>query len=195
MRPVEHTLSIPFQLRDRSGSVSVSMRSNDSFGEAGHHLLDASLSPDAVAHFPIITAVLEYVGYGPRAWCGWLQVLHIDRAGEPTEHIVDAINVTGSDAPLYCFGYLPTFADAPASPGHRDMDWRADTFLVAMPGVIGASALQRLCGFRWGYDLRDGKPQRLRGPIVTGTGEWNDCRPIVSAAYPDWTLSPDAGSN
>lgn len=110
------------------------MRPNDAPDEAGHELLDATLGPAAVVDFPIVTAALGYSGYGPRAWCGWLQVLHIERTDEPTEHIVDAINVTGSDSPLYCFGYLPTFADAPASPGHADMDWRADTFLVTIPG-------------------------------------------------------------
>jgi hypothetical protein len=191
MQPGEHILDIAFQLRERSGSVSVSMRPNDAPGEAGHDLLDATLDPAVVAGFPIITAVLDYIGYGPRAWCGWLQVLHVERAGKPTEHIVDAINVMGSDSPLYCFGYLPTFADAPASPGHSDMDWRADTFLVAIPGIIGASALQRVCGFRWGYDLRNGKPQRLRSPTVTGTAEWDYCRPTLTAAHPGWTLSPD----
>lgn len=185
MQSAAHRISIPFRLRHRSGSVAVSMRPNDGSGESGHDLLDPSLDPAAVAGFPVITASIDYAGYGPRAWCGWLQVLHIERAGEPVEHLIDAINVAESGSPLYGFGYLPPFADAPVSLDRRDMRWRADTFLVAIPGVIGSRAVESVCGFSWGYEMRGGMP-RLMPLAVTRSADWMRCQQILSNAYPAW---------
>lgn len=48
--------------------------------------------------------------------------------------------------PLYVEGYRPTFADAPANPDHRDLDWPADPFLVD----IGPDRLSPIVGFSWG---------------------------------------------
>ena len=183
-----YELAIPFQLRERDGVVSVSIRSNDSPVESGHHLLVPSLTPTAVFGFPIMTATIDSQCIGPRAWCGWIQVLHLERKGHPTEHLVDAINLNREDSPLYCFGYLPTLADAPASPGHPDMDWHADSFLVARPGIVGARAIGPVCSFSWGYDLRDGRPSAIHEPAVTGPEAWERCRPTLDDAYRGWTF-------
>ncbi len=86
---------------------------------------------------------------------GWVQV--ITRSFD-NDVSVDALPFLADAGPLYAYGYLPTFFDAPANPDHPDGEWRADTFLVIAPDVMRTRVA------RTGRRLRLGVPHRRRPP-------------------------------
>jgi hypothetical protein len=89
--------------------------------------------------------------------------------------------------PLYTYGHLPTFFDAPANPDHPDGTWRADTFLVIAPDVIRTQHLSPIAAFTWGYRLVAGYPDVLDPARIDADG-WSGHRAALAAAYPTWTF-------
>lgn len=90
------------------------------------------------------------------------------------------------DVPLFQFGYLPTFFDAPANPDHPDMRWLAEAFLVRLPDRHTATAV---AGFSWGYDLKGAVPAPLPAASVAAD-HWDAHLDVLRAEYPAWTFHP-----
>ncbi len=179
-------LTVPFQTGGRdghTGRVEVVIRPNDDPVRSGHTSVIPEVEPAALQGFPVVTAHVLLDVVGPAGVFGWVQLVtqRLDRG-----RIHRAIDAVEWMAPMCAFGYLPTFMDAPATPGDVDTVWSADTFLVCLPDVSRTRHLQPLCGFQWGYRTVDGRPA---GPLPLRTADaagWRDFRVVLEREYPDW---------
>jgi hypothetical protein len=189
------TLDLPFELRGRRGTVTASIRPNDDPEDLGHPLIATGYRREAFVGFPVLTATVAYDGDGPRAWMGWVQVVHRHDTDGTTTGDVDTLPVFGAGSPMCVFGHRPTFSDAPANPDHPNGDWLADAFLVAIPDVGRSPVLFPVAGFRWGYRLHRGVPVALLGPDALPDSTWVHHRILLATQFPGWTFldrEPDA---
>jgi len=179
-------LQLTFRLRDRPGVIAVRVEPNTHPDASGHELIASNYDRAAFAGFPLATATITYDGYGPRAWLGWLQVVERHDVDGMVSRAVDSARVPDDASPFYVFGYCPTFADAPANPDHPDGEWRAHTFLAYIPDVVHSRVLRPVTGFRWGYQLKGGRPRTLHAPLPIGALEWSASRALLETEFPGW---------
>jgi hypothetical protein len=172
-------MRIPFSVRGFRGAIAVTVEANDP-ARTGHDLVVPDLDVEAFRGFPVCTASLTYDGAGIHAIFGWIQV--ITTADGVSVDLLP--NLDGTD-PFSAYGYLPTFFDAPANPGHPDGVWRADTFLVVVPDVIRSRVVVPVAGFTWGYELVGSRP--VVSPVGELTvGEWAGHRDVLTQQHPGW---------
>ena len=174
-------LSVPFEVRGHRGLINIRVLANDDPWASGHQLVVPDLDAEAFRGFPICTAALRYHGQGLNAVMGWVQVIRRSFDGEA---LVDTLPLLADGGPLYAYGYLPTFFDAPANPGDPDGVWHADTFLVIVPDVIHTRVLEPVAAFTWGYRLVGGYADPL--DPARRSADWSDHRAVLTTAYPDW---------
>ena len=99
------------------------MLANDAPWASGHRLVVPDLDAEAFRGFPICTATLRYHGQGINAIMGWVQlVTTTDAATRSTTVEVDVLPFLADAGPLYAYGHLPTFFDAPANPDRPDQE-------------------------------------------------------------------------
>lgn len=182
-------LAVPFTLRGGAGHVDITLATNDDPVALGHALVAPNFDPETFKGFPVVLASIEYGRGGLLALMGWLQVIrHFDAVGAETAFAIDRFPLGPEDSPLYTYGYLPAFFDAPANPDHPDSTWQADTWLVAIPDVIRTRSLVVLAGFRWGYVLRAARPTLL--PLTElARSDWQFVLPRLRAEHPRWRFS------
>ncbi len=185
-------LECRFGLRAKTGRVLVTLSTNDDPVALGHPLVAPRFDARAFRGFPIVRASVEYEGIGLSAVMGWLQVIrHIDPNGTETDLAVDRFPLGPDDSPLYTYGYLPTFFDAPANPDHPDGEWRAETWLVVVPDVVRTRRIAAVVGFDWGYRLKSGHPVLL--PLTAlPRSDWSGLLPRLRAEHPRWEFLEDA---
>ena len=129
------------------------------------------------------TATLRYHGPGLKAIMGWVQVITRAFDGDISVDVLPYF----ADTPLYAYGHLPTFFDAPANPDHPDGIWRADTFLVVAPDVIRHPAPPPHRRLHLGLPPRVRPPDPL-DPTPLAPTSWSGHRAALEAAYPTWTF-------
>lgn len=78
-------------------------------------------------------------------------------------------------------------------PDHPDGLWVAETFLSTAPDIARTKRVMPVVGFRWGYELTDGRPTSLR-PAAIGADRWNAVRKVLAAQYADWRFLDWAAS-
>ncbi|MET7281701.1 hypothetical protein ABZS29_25930 [Kribbella sp. NPDC005582] len=176
-------LSLPFETRGHRGLISVRVIPNDDPWASGHQLVVPDLNAEAFRGFPICTAGLRYHGQGIEAIMGWIQV--VSNGGTSTVDLVP--NLSGVD-PFSSYGYLPTFFNAPANPGHPDGQWRADTFLAVVPDVVRSRVVEPVAAFSWGYELYSGRPELLDVTPLAAR-DWAGHRSLLEAGHPTWTFT------
>ena len=143
---VTERLMLPFELRGHEGRVLVELSPNSDPVGLGHPLVAKDFDAHRFTGFPVLHASIDYAGSGLLAAMGWLQIIrHFDARGE-TGFAVDRFPLGPEDSPLYAYGYLPTFFDAPANPDHPDGIWQADTWLVAIPDLVRSRRLGAVTG-------------------------------------------------
>lgn len=176
-------LTVPFETRGRHGRVEVVIRPNSDPVKSGHAFISPELEPVALQDFPVVTATVQLDAVGPAGVFGWVQLVtqRLDR-GE----IHRAIDAVEWMAPMCAFGYLPTFMDAPATPGDVDTTWSADTFLVQLPDVSRTQRLQPVCGFRWGYRTVSGRAAGFLPLHTADAAGWRDLRVVLEREYAGW---------
>ena len=180
-------LSVPFEVRGQRGLINIRVLANDDPWASGHQLVVPDLDAEAFRGFPICTATLRYHGQGINAIMGWVQVVtRTESAARSTVVSVDTLPFLAEAGPLYAYGHLPTFFDAPANPDHPDGEWRADTFLVIAPDVMHTRVLEPVAAFSWGYRLTGGYPDTL-DPARRDPG-WPEYKAVLAGTYPDWTF-------
>ena len=170
----------------------VASSTNDDPVAIGHPLVAAPFDPEAFRGFPVVRASVEYEGAGLFAVMGWVQVIrHFDEHGGEVDLAVDRFPLGAEDSPLYTYGYLPTFFDAPANPDDPDGVWRADTWLVVVPDIVRTRRIAAVTGFGWGYRLRSGRPELL--PLTRlSRSEWLALLPRLRVEHPRWAFLEDA---
>jgi hypothetical protein len=179
------SLTLPFDLRGAPGRVRVEIFVNDDPVRIGHRLVAIGFDAERFRGFPVAYAFVDYDGVGLHGWMGWMQTISRSAVDGSSEFDVDCFPLGAPDSPLYAYGYLPTFFDAPANPDQPDGVWQADTWLVAIPDVIRTRRLGPIVGFRWGYRLEHGRPQV--GPLAPlNHAAWLTLVPQVRSMYPNW---------
>lgn len=182
-------LALAFTCRNDAGTVYVHYGVASDPAALGFDLVATGFDKVRFAGFPVIRAEVSLGGAGYRAVVGWLQVISrsVAAGGELAVEVDLPPVLATADSPLACFGYLPTFFDAPANPDHPDGDWIAETFLVAMPDIARTRRVAAVTGFRWGYRLAAGRPAPL--PVApVGARRWEAHRPMLTRTYPNWTF-------
>src|SRR5476649_791039 len=103
------TLTVPFSLRDRPGSVVIEVRASSRAGDVGLDLLDDSVSPDSGVGLPVCTATVGYDPAGYGAMMGWIQVVRSSDSATPTEFELDPLALFRDvNTPYAFFGLRPT---------------------------------------------------------------------------------------
>jgi hypothetical protein len=177
---------VPFQLRGYHGLVRVELAVNDEPVRLGHPLVATNFDASQFTGFPVLTASIEYSGRGLNGIMGWIQVIQqFDTAGILVDIAVDRFPLGPDDSPLYTYGYLPTFFDAPANPDHPDGTWRAETWLVAIPDIVRTRHVMPLAGFRWGYRLHASRPESLTPETLT-IADWRALLAPLREEHPRW---------
>lgn len=186
---METVLEMGFTARGGAGSVSVAAGVVTDAADLGFPLLGlGSRTADAALGFPVIQASVNFDGRGYHRYFGWVQIVHQAGDGEQSHAEIDLPPVlAGTGAPFVVFGYQPTLFDAPANPHHPDGVWLAYSFLVAVPDLVISRTVEAVAGFKWGYQLADGRPSSL--PVeATSRSAWRAHIPMLQDSFPDWSF-------
>jgi hypothetical protein len=185
---------IPFVVRGRQGMATVTYVANEDPTRWGYPVLGLGLTEAAVG-FPVtMAAVSAFAGDGWEAVMSWLQLVWISGRddGEADELIFDrAPQLLEPDVPYFSWGPTPSLFDAPSIKGPSHVDWTAHTMLAYSPDGVMTKVVRPVCGFEWGYRLRQGRPQvsQLR---VTAPVEWAaDCE-AYAHEFPAWRFELDS---
>ena len=186
---------IPFSLRGASGQVTVQYGVNEDPIRWGYAVLELKWAhPDLVRGFPVIQATVEHPAEGYAADMGWLQVVRYESrdAGEGERATVFDVppQLAEIEMPYAAFGVRPTFFDAPST-DRKDVSFDADTFLVYTPDAVMTRVIRPICGFKWGYQVRDGDV--LLNPLsVADASDWERDLPDLRRRFPTWTFEEES---
>jgi hypothetical protein len=186
-----HRTVIPFVDRGLRGQVSVTCEPDLQPSRWGYPLLGLPMDVEAASGFPVVHATVQTEGEGYASILGWLQVVRV-REGEagPEQSLVDvAPQLAGLEVPYLAFGSRPTLFDAPSTDARDDLDWSAHTYLVSTPDCVMTRRLVPLCGFGWGYQVRDATPITVV-PTPIGPDAWSTDREVLARGHASWTFAP-----
>jgi hypothetical protein len=120
------------------------------------------------------------------------------RGGEPTRRtppvLWHAASLLTNGRPYLAFGVRPTVFDAPGFSDVGNVTWLADTFLVYTPDGLLSRVVKPVCGFAWGYELKEGTPTVL-GIEVADRSSWEAAATRLAGRFDDWAFGssfPDA---
>lgn len=177
---------MPFRVRQIDGGVRVRYTRNEDPRRWGYDLLRLDFDTGVARGFPVIEAKVEYPAEGYAAIMSWIQVVRylVGAQQQPTVIVDVAPQMRDAGMPYLSFGIQPTLFDAPAIT-ERDVVWRAWSFLTYTPDALMTPVVEPACGFRWGYDVRDGSPEPTE-LLSAGRDEWLEIRDELRARYPEW---------
>ncbi|HEV8340430.1 MAG TPA: hypothetical protein VGR25_12365 [bacterium] len=181
---------IPFKLRGLSGEATAEYGINDNpirwgFGKS---VLGEAYPPKMALGFPVVQASVAYEGEGYAAVMGWVQVVRyrLEDTNEQVTVFDVAPQITDTEVPYISFGVRPTLFDAPGIT-RPEVTWDADSFLVHTPDGVLSRVINSICGFKWGYLVREGKVEPL--PLtLADESDWDRNLPDLRRRYPTWTF-------
>jgi hypothetical protein len=180
--------SFGFRLRGREGRVHVRYEVNEDPVRWGYDLLNLGFDIEVARGFPVVEATVEYPAEGYGAVLGWIQVVRyrVDDAVEPTVVIDVAPQLKDTRMPYLSYGPRPALFDAPAFT-EQNVVWRASSFLTATPDALMTPVVEPVCGFCWGYVIRDGtvEPTEL---VPARREHWLEARNELQARFSEWTF-------
>jgi hypothetical protein len=181
--------TVEFQLRGRPGSIRVCYGVNEDPERWGYPLLGFDPLVDVSRGFPVVQADVDYAAEGYAAILSWIQILrtHDLDTGEDTAVIDGPPQLAGLDMPYVTFGPRPVFFDAPSTNATCNMDWDAQATLVASPDCLMTRHVQPVCGFGWGFRLRDGQPHPSAVRELDDAA-WREDRVVLAEKHPSWTF-------
>jgi hypothetical protein len=185
-----HERTLRFTLRGVDGRVSVYYGVNDDPLRWGFGLLGLPYDVEIARGFPVIAARMEFPAAGYAGYLGWVQGVRETADGSKEDAIPDvAPQLQGKDVPYLTFGVEPGFFDAPANT-KQNVLWRAWTFLTQTPDTVMTAVVEPVCGFTWGYDVRDGvvAPTEL---LAATEDDWLRLRDDLRERLPGWTFGGD----
>lgn len=175
---------VPFRAFDRAGQITVESTVNSDPVATGHNLVAGDYDAERFTGFPVVTGRIGFDGTGYRRFFGWLQLITHEYAEPGRPPLTSVDSHPGMEIPLFSFGYLPPFFDAPANPDHPDMRWLAEAFLVRLPEY---QTVTPVAGFSWGYDLANGVPNPV--PVQPIPVErWNAHLDVLHDSAPGWSF-------
>lgn len=182
-------LRVPFELRGLQGHVDAQVSVNRDPERWGHHLLPLEWDPPRPEGCPVMSGVTHYEGEGYGAWFFCLQVVSYRDSRYPDysgTHADVPPSLSGGDVPYFASGVLPRFFDAPATDSD-DADFSARSLLAHDPDCNMSRTLRVLCGYSWGYEIRDGAIT-LQGPGLLDRAGWAADLDLLRAEFPSWTF-------
>lgn len=154
----------------------------------GELVLGQAYPPKMALGFPVVQASVAYAGQGYAAVMGWVQVVRyqVHDTEEQLTVFDVAPQLSSTDVPYLSFGVRPTLFDAPGIV-HPEVTWDADSFLVHTPDAVLSRVIKAICGFKWGYRVREGKVHCL--PLTVGQeSDWDRNLHGLRERYPTWTF-------
>jgi hypothetical protein len=188
-------LALPFRLRERRGTVHVTIVANVDAQASGCDLMLFGMPPELVLGYPVCTATVDYESDGYGAVLGWTQVVcSTDNATGGESFEIDPIAVYRDvDTPFAWYGFKPTLFDAPFRYEKQDMRWECRSFLCFLPDGGLSRQVRAVCGFRWGFETRDAVIAHY-APVVLDSEAWNSSIPVLRAGYASWIFDEDLRS-
>jgi hypothetical protein len=186
--------SLTFELRGTTGHVHIGYGRNDDPERWGFDLLGLDFDTQAALGFPVLHASVEFPAEGYLGYLAWIQVVTytVIRGSErSTTELVDVPpQLREAAVPYLAFGVEPAFFDAPAFT-EPDVDWRARSFLTASPDLLMTPSVDPICGFSWGYTIRQGTvtPAPLR---PCDRDDWSTATRMLSERFPAWSFGGEA---
>jgi hypothetical protein len=178
------SLAIAFLLRGREGEVRVEVAENGDPDAVGYALLTGGQATEFARGFPICRATVAYPGAGYAAVFGWTQMVCSSDAGSGFE--MDPIALYRDLAtPFAWFGVKPELFDAPSRRTRDDMTWEAHSFLCITPDAVLSRRVQPICGFSWGFAIRESMV-RLAPLQVLSSTTWKGHLELLRQSYPGW---------
>lgn len=183
-------LAIEFDVEERVGRVLVTCESNLDPRTWGYQLLGLASPVDSAHGFPVLHAQVMTQAKGYSSIFAWVQVITMkDETSGATQRMVDvAPQLQGLGVPYLCFGPQPALFDAPSTDAQGERSWTANTFLVASPDCVMTRHLAPLCGFSWGYKVRERRPRTL-APTKVGARAWSAALAVLRSEHPSWAFS------
>jgi hypothetical protein len=185
-------LKVPFVLRGLDGHVVVQLAVNEDPVRWGHHLLGLEWDPPVPVGCPVMSGEIRYPGEGYGAWLYWLQVVAYRDSRYPDysgTHADVPSPLHGKDVPYLASGVLPRIFDAPATDSD-DADFSAHSLLAYDPNCNMSRTLRVLCGYSWGYEIREGTIAVQAPGLLDGAG-WAADLELLRAEFPSWTFEDD----
>jgi hypothetical protein len=184
-------LSVPFNLRQRAGSVLADVSANDDPGGWGCTLLDTSLPAEAALGYPVCVASVEYPLRGYAAAMGWVQFVRSSDS-DPEAYEIDPTTIYRDvNTPFAWFGAPPTLFDAPFRERRYEMTWRARSYLCASPDGVMTRQAHAIAAFAWGFDVLEDLSIAVVGPEPLGIETWEDHVDQLRQLYPGWVFGHD----
>jgi hypothetical protein len=184
----EPTMVIDFVARGLPGRVCVSYEINHDPDRWGYPLLELDFPAERSRGFPVIQAEVDYPAEGYGAILAWIQLVWIcDRDGsEPEQLVFDRPpQLLGLELPYLSFGVRPVLFDAPSMDGIANADFVARSMLAFTPDCVMTRQVQPICGFSWGFELREAVPAAL--PLRTTTpADWEPDLALLREEFPSW---------
>lgn len=178
------TLVLEFSHRGIQGLVRATVDTNRDPVHWGYREIDFGDQVRAAIGFPVCRATVEHRAGGYARLMGWVQTVWTNGSGTfdpwaPFE---------GLDLPFSWIGFAAELFDAPwRSDRSRDLDWEAHSWLCGPPASLIKREVGMLCGFRWGYRLRQDLVD-VWGPERLEVSAWQADLPVLRAACPTWTF-------
>jgi hypothetical protein len=190
------SLDIPFKLHGFCGHVAVSVLSNDKPERWGYKILqEGQKTLDPIVGFPVCTAKISYDGEGYLSEMAWIQFLTYTRSGDenPTVIVDRPPQLDDSKCPYLYWGPTPTFFDAPSMVSDNNskpanVDWRADSFLVASPDAVMTKTMVPIISFSWGYKIDSKGKIEVSEAQPTNLKDWPRFQKILKQKFPDWNI-------
>jgi hypothetical protein len=186
------SLKIPFSLRSFDGFVAVHYSVNDDPSRWGMQHLGIAADQDELQlarGFPVVLATVQYAAEGFAAELQWVQLVCTSTGEAPAETVCDtAPQMAGVAMPFMSFGVNPVLFDAPerTEPGLR---WRAESFLTYTPDILMSKVIEPICGFAWGFDVRDSGVV-IKEVTILQNSSWPKATKHLARMYPDWRFAP-----
>ena len=199
-------IEIPFELNRKPGVLTVIYEINQSAAKSGFDLFAASgFDVNLCLGYPTMHASISaYEGSGYYAASAWIQIVtrreFLDV--ESTEPRATVISVDVHETleelgvPFFALGFPAEIFDAPCNNlgNLGKLDWLAETFFVTLPTRINNHTITPLAGFSWGYceyDLHGERQVEIKPLMLTGTSNWEQHLPLLSARFPRWRYDND----
>lgn len=194
---LQTTLALPFHLHGFAGRVTVRYGENHDPAYWGFDVLGLPFDIALAQGFPVCEANITYDGPGYRAMMGWIQLVTVRDAHTAREDIsMDLLPIQSeADSPFCVFGHAPAFFDAPGpNPPRANEQWLASTFLAVCPDAARTRHVSAVLGFRWGYNLRDGRATLLPLEPLSVSG-WSQRLTLLRESYPAWRFAEEFQPN
>ncbi|MEW9677870.1 hypothetical protein ABRT01_17170 [Lentibacillus sp. L22] len=180
---------LAFFTRNYSGKVNIKYGINKDPKFWGFLSLDLPFDIEIAKNFPVCEASVSYNGKGYNSVFGWIQTVDMDIKDDNYQSSFVDVGALfkGIDMPFFSFGNNPTLFDAPCMINVSNVNWTAQSFLVAVGNIIRTTNVYYVIGFEWGYEVIDDVPQ-IKPIKQLKMKDWNTKVDFLNREYSSWNF-------